>query len=290
MEATEFKIPASSANLGPGFDSIGLALEKFLYIKAEKSDWWEMIFERESLRVLPSDETNLCIRTAVNTAGKYQQEMPQLKITMDSEIPLTHGMGSSASAIVAGIELADRFCDLNLSEFEKVKRATELEGHPDNVGPSVTGGFFVGHYKDDELFYYNYNLKSLSVIVSIPVYEIDTKEARAALPLSYIKQDAVDQNAINNVLLMALINQDYKAMGQLMMRDRLHEPYRRHLIKEYDEIRAMTLSHGAYATVISGAGPTLLTLCDEADAGDIMDALSAIPDCVHEAINIYTKS
>ena len=289
METTKFKIPATSANLGPGFDSIGLALEKFLYIKAEKNDRWEMKFERESLEVLPNDETNLCIRTAVNIAGEYHKTLPKLKITMDSEIPLTHGMGSSASAIVAGIELADQFCGLHLSEYEKVQRASEIEGHPDNVGPAVTGGFFVGYYKNGELFYYSHDLKGLAAIVSIPGYEIDTKAARAALPQSYIKQDAVDQNAVTNVLLMAMVNQDYNTMGQLMMKDSFHEPYRRYLIHEFDEVKAASLNHGAYATVISGAGPTLLTLCDTNDAALIVDALSVIPDCDHEVIDIYTK-
>lgn len=289
MATQQFKVPASSANLGPGFDSIGVALEKFLYIEAYESDTWHVEFKDAFLKVLPHDETNLVIQTAISTAGKYGREMPPLKIFMSSEIPLTHGMGSSASAIIAGIELADRFCELNLSDFEKVRCGSEIEAHPDNVGPSVTGGLFVGYYKDDELFYSTLDLDGLEVIMSIPEYEIDTKEARNVLPESYAKQDAVDQNAINNALLMAMLAKDFKTMGQLMMKDLLHEPYRRQLIKEYSQIKEIALGNGAYATVISGAGPSLLTVCDEKDTERILESLHPVAGCIHERIKLYKQ-
>lgn len=289
MATQQFKVPASSANLGPGFDSIGIALEKFLYIEAHPSDAWHVVFKDEYLKVLPDDESNLVVRTAIDTAAKYDKEMPPLKVYMGSEIPLTHGMGSSASAIIAGIELADRFCDLNLSDFEKVFRGSEIEEHPDNVGPSVTGGLFVGYYKDDELFYNTLDLEGLEVIMSVPEYEIDTKEARNVLPESYKKQDAVDQNAINNALLMAMLSKDFKSMGQLMMKDLFHEPYRRQLIKEYDEIKEIALENGAYATVISGAGPSLLTVCDERDTERILESLHSVPGCIHESIRLHRQ-
>lgn len=289
MATHQFKVPATSANLGPGFDSVGLALEKFLYIEASESERWEINFRDGFLKVLPDDETNLVIETAIGTARKYGVEMPALKISMGSEIPLTHGMGSSASAIVAGIELADRFCRLNLSEFEKVLRGSEIEGHPDNVGPSVTGGLFVGYYKGDELFYNTLDLDGLEIIMSVPDYEIDTKAARGVLPEMYSKQDAVDQNAISNALLMAIFAKDFSSMGRLMMKDRLHEPYRRELIREYGPVRQASLEAGAYATVISGAGPTLMTVCDRTESEKVLEALRSVPKCIHERIRLYKK-
>ncbi|WP_237604649.1 homoserine kinase [Salinicoccus sp. ID82-1] len=289
MPVHQFKVPATSANLGPGFDSMGLALGKFLHIEAAESSRWEVVFENEFLEVLPRDEKNLVIRTAIWTAEKYGKKMPELKIMMGSEIPLTHGLGSSASAIIAGIELADRFCDLALSDFDKVLCGSELEGHPDNVGPAITGGLFVGYYGSGKLYYHTLDFSGLSAIISVPPYEIDTNEARAALPGTYRKADAVDQNAINNVMLLSIVNKDYPSMGELMMRDLFHEPYRRPLIREYDEVRQIALEEGAYATVISGAGPSLLTLCDMADAGKILNALGKAPGCVHEKVDIYSR-
>src|SRR5699024_10833775 len=289
MTTHQFKVPATSANLGPGFDSIGLALEKFLYIEASESEQWEIRFQDDFLKVLPDDETNLVIETAIGTARKYGLEMPPLRIFMGSEIPLTHGMGSSASAIVAGIELANHFCGLNLSEFEKVLRGSEIEGHPDNVGPSVTGGLFVGYYKDDELFYNTIDLDGLEIIMSVPDYEIDTKAARGVLPEMYPKEDAVDQNAISNALLMSMYEKDVRRMGRLMMKGRQHEPYRRELIREYEPIRQAALGAGAYATVISGAGPTLMTVCDRTDSVRILESLKSVQECIHECIRIYKK-
>lgn len=289
MATHQFKVPATSANLGPGFDSIGIALQKFLFIEAYESDAWQVVFNDEYLNVLPSDESNLVIRTAIATAEKYGAVMPTVKIHMGSEIPLTHGMGSSASAIIAGIELADRFCGLELSDFEKVFRGSEIEGHPDNVGPCVTGGLFVGYFKDDELFYNTLDLEGFEIIMTVPEYEIDTKEARRVLPEVYEKQDAVDQNAINNALLMAMFSKDFKSMGHLMMKDLLHEPYRRQLIMEYDAVREIALENGAYATVISGAGPSLMTLCDAGNAEKVLAALKSVDSCHHERIKLYKQ-
>lgn len=287
MPAHQFRVPATSANLGPGFDSMGLALGKFLKIEAEESGRFEVVFQDDFLEVLPADEENLVLATAIQVAEKYGETLPPLKIKMSSEIPLTHGMGSSASAIIAGIELADHFCRLGLSDFDKVKCGSAFEGHPDNVGPAVTGGLFVGYYSDGDLHYHTLALDGLAAIVSVPPYEIDTGEARAALPTSYSRADAVSQNAINNVMLLSIMNNDYRSMGELMMSDRLHEPYRESLIAEYEDIRRITLSEGAYATVISGAGPSLLTLCREEDADRIVGALASVSGCLHEKVDIF---
>lgn len=288
MNNITFKIPATSANLGLGFDSMGIAVDKFLTISAKPATNWSISFHQEALKKLPNDEHNLVIQTAQQVAEQFQQKMQPLAIEMASDIPLAHGLGSSSSAVVAGIELANHYLKLNLSDETKVQIGTKIEGHPDNIGPCVTGGLFVGHY-DHELTYYTSTLDNIALIVSIPPYEIKTEEARAALPDVYTRQAAVAQNARNNVMLLAMLHQDYQTMGSLMMQDVFHEPYRRHLIQEYDEIKDITQKNGAYATVISGAGPTLLTLCPEDKADQIFEALGEITTCKHERVNIFIK-
>ncbi|GAA3717171.1 homoserine kinase [Salinicoccus jeotgali] len=283
-----FKVPATSANLGPGFDSVGLALEKYLYIKAKEGSGFNIIFEDDFLDVLPHDESNLVIRTAQDIARKYGCGLPGLEIRMGSDIPLSHGLGSSASAIVAGIELADRFCGLGLTAYDKVFLGSEIEGHPDNVGPAVTGGLFVGYY-DGELFYHVLDVEGLSAIISVPPYEVETQEARRALPETYSKQDAVRQNALNNVLLLSIMNNDYSTMHRLMTKDRYHEPYRRQFIAEYDEVRRVAEQAGAIATTISGAGPTLLTLCKSNEAAAVFEQLDSVRGCHHEKVDICRK-
>lgn len=284
-----FKIPATSANLGLGFDSMGIALTKYLTIEAEESQEWQVEFLDEALKVLPNDVNNLVFRAAEGVAKNYDKRMPKLAITMASEIPLTHGLGSSSSAIVAGVELANHFLDLNLTEEEKIYQATLLEGHPDNVGPCVTGGGFAGFYSSaDGLYYDTFCLDGVHLILSIPAYEISTEQARQALPKTYSNYQAISQNAKNNVMLLKAIKQDYQAMGDLMMQDQFHEPYRRSLIPEFDDVKQQAIEAGAYASVISGAGPTLLTLAPEEKAARVLEQLeTTIPQCQHEMVAVH---
>ena len=289
MADLSLKIPGSSANLGLGFDSIGVAVNKFLYIEANLSDTFKVSFKDFALSVLPSDETNLVFTTARNIARKYGRELPSLHIEMQSEIPLSHGLGSSSSAIVAGIEIANHFLELNLTDYHKVLLGCEIEGHPDNIGPCITGGAFVGYYRDGELFYYHLNLDNIGLIVSVPEYEINTEEARDVLPNAYTRGEAVAQNALANVMILALHNKDYRLMGELMMKDSFHEPYRQPLIKEFDDIKKEAFEAGALATVISGAGPTVLTLSEEDTLDKVLESLQSVKDVHHEILNVYTK-
>ena len=287
MNNVSLKIPATSANLGLGFDTMGLAVNKYLYIKATESDKWEFEFLDEELRDLPNGEANFVASTAIDIAKKYNKVIPDLFIEMSSEIPLTHGLGSSSSAIVAGIELADHYCQLGLSMYDKILLASKIEGHPDNVGPCITGGAFVGYYQDGYLAYHQLNLDKISLILSIPPYEISTKVAREAIPDSYEKGAAIEQNALNNVMLLSMVNKDYKTMGELMMQDKFHEPYRQPLIAEFPEIKEIAVKNGAYATVISGAGPTVLTLCPEDKVEGILKELQQVSTCKHESVEVH---
>lgn len=289
MKQIDLRIPATSANLGLGFDSIGVAVTKFLKIKAYENAEFKVDFLNSDLDILPPGEDNLVISTAKSIARKYNKEMPPIRVEMDSEIPLAHGLGSSSSAIVAGIEVAAYFCDLNLSDHDKIMLGCDIEGHPDNIGPCITGGVFVGYYNHGELYYHVLDDIDFSLIVSVPNYMINTNEARRALPDSYSRQTAVNQNAINNVMLFSLFNKEYVDMGRLMMKDQFHEIYRRPLIKEFDDIKENALKNDAYATVISGAGPSVMTLCAKEDVQEILAELNKIDSVEHEELEIYTK-
>ncbi|MGX7349020.1 homoserine kinase [Dolosicoccus paucivorans] len=287
------KVPATSANLGIGFDSMGIAVDKFLEVKAKPSSQWQVSFKSPDLEVLPCNEENLIIKVARQVAKEFGHTLPTLHLEMTSTIPLTHGLGSSASAIVAGVELANHYCQLSLSDFDKVRLASFFEGHPDNVGPCVTGGLFIGYYQpqenshQEELYYEVLNLEDVTLIVSIPPYEVSTQEARSILPESYHAGEVAMQNAVGSLMLLAALKKEYDKMGQLMMKDLIHEPYRQKLIPEFNEIKECALSLGAYATVISGAGPTMLTLCPKEKASDILESLNQkVPSCQHEQVQI----
>ena len=281
------KFAASSANLGPGFDSYGIALNKFLTIEAQPSDQWQVTYRTAFMEHLPSDERNMVLTIARQVAKRFKKELAPLALVMESEIPLTHGMGSSASAIVAGIELANDFADLQLTQDEKIRIASEIEGHPDNVGACITGGLFVGYHQGNAFYYQTARFDNVGVIITTPYYELSTKEARAVLPKQYTKSDSIGQNALSSVMLLALMKGDYQMMGELMMQDKFHEPYRQELIEEFYDIKQTALTHGAYATVISGAGPSVLTLCPLEKVEAILTALKTKVKCEHQAVDIW---
>lgn len=290
-ESLKLKVSASTANLGVGFDSIGLALNKFLYVEAEVSadDRWHFHHKGDNLHGLPTDEHHLIYQVVQFLEQKYDMSVPPLDVTMRSEIPLARGLGSSASALVAGIYLADFFGHLQLSEFEMVEAATEIEGHPDNVAPVIYGGMIAGFYNHEtkETYISSIEPPYVNLVITIPSYELKTHDSRQVLPKSFEHEQAVQYSAISNTMLSALMQHDYQLAGMLMEMDGFHEPYRQDLIPEFQRVKALSREYHAYATVISGAGPTILTLIDPSKSGKLVRRLNKeLPDCESELISV----
>ncbi|EUQ01308.1 homoserine kinase [Staphylococcus aureus COAS6095] len=178
----ELTIPASTANLGVGFDSIGMALDKFLHLSVKETSGtkWEYIFHDDASKQLPTDETNFIYHVAQQVASKYSVDLPNLCIEMRSDIPLARGLGSSASALVGAIYIANYFGDIQLSKHEVLQLATEIEGHPDNVAPTIYGGLIAGYYNDvsKETSVAHIDIPDVDVIVTIPTYELKTEASR----------------------------------------------------------------------------------------------------------------
>ena len=189
-------VPATSANIGPGFDSLGLAVTSYLTVTVveENVDAWYV--DHNLGEKIPHDEENLIVKTALELVSDLQP----LAVKVESDIPLTRGLGSSSSAIVAGLMLANYFGNLNLSKQELVQRATEIEGHPDNVAPAILGDFVVATYLDGEIMYEKINFPDVSLLAYIPDYWLATKKSRGVLPVNLDFKDAVRANAISNAL------------------------------------------------------------------------------------------
>lgn len=257
-------VPGSTANLGPGFDSIGLALGLYLKLDVTISDKWE--FEHHSIH-LPEKftvEDHLIYKVAKETAERYNVTLPPCKVIMHSELPLARGLGSSASAIVAGIEITNQLCNLNLSIEERCRLASKIEGHPDNAAASVCGGLTIGStLPNGQLELIHVQDVDAAFAVFIPNVELKTEEARKVLPANYDKAYAVHASANANMLTAALLLKDYKRAGEFMEHDLFHEPFRANLIPNYHEIRQTAKDAGAYGTAISGAGPTVISLIDK---------------------------
>ena len=248
-------VPATSANIGPGFDSVGVAVSKYLIIEVlGKSDQW--IIEHDLGRRIPSNERNLLIKVARRIAPAIRPH--HLKMTTD--IPLARGLGSSSSVIVAGIELANQLANLQLSNTEKLNLATKIEGHPDNVAPAIYGNLTISSYVNGEVSTVVTKFPEVSLIAYIPNYELRTKDSRGVLPKELSYQEAVAASSIANVAIAALMKGDMIAAGQAIESDRFHEHFRQGLIKEFPKIKMMAKENGVYATYLSGAGPTVMIL------------------------------
>lgn len=248
-------VPATSANIGPGFDSVGVAVSKYLIIEVlGKSDQW--IIEHDLGRRIPSNERNLLIKVARRIAPAIRPH--HLKMTTD--IPLARGLGSSSSVIVAGIELANQLANLQLSNTEKLNLATKIEGHPDNVVPAIYGNLTISSYVNGEVSTVVTKFPEVGLIAYIPNYELRTKDSRGVLPKELSYQEAVAASSIANVAIAALMKGDMVAAGQAIESDRFHEHFRQGLIKEFPKIKMMAKENGAYATYLSGAGPTVMIL------------------------------
>ncbi|MGG1676739.1 homoserine kinase [Neobacillus sp. NRS-1170] len=257
------EVPASTANLGPGFDSIGLALDLYLTLEVEGSSRWEFYSTSDELKELPNDEQHFIGQVAIKTAEKYGKILSPCKVKIESEIPLARGLGSSASAIVAGIELADRIGELNLTKQEKLFIATEMEGHPDNVGASIYGGLVIGCYQKNEVDILNFANLSFEVVVAIPQETLLTKDARDVLPEAFSQQEAIQASSTANLLVAALLSQKWEVAGKMMEQDLFHQPYRKPLISFYEEVEQVAKSNGAFGVALSGAGPTVICFTEK---------------------------
>lgn len=286
------KVPASSANLGPGFDSIGVALSLYLSLEVEISEKWECYSSSEELKDLPSDEQNFICQIALQTAAKYGKDLHPCKIKVESDIPLARGLGSSASAIIAGIELADYVGELGLTKKEKLLLSTEIEGHPDNVGASLYGGLIIGCYQQGEVDVLPVSAISFEMVAVIPQESLLTKDSRGVLPAEFSYSNAIKASSAANVLVAALLSQNWEMAGKMMEIDLFHQPYRKPLIPFYNDVEHFAKSEGAFGVALSGAGPTVLCFCEKGKGRLLEQAIkSAFPNMSAKLLNIdYTGS
>jgi len=283
----EIIVPASSANVGPGFDSAGIALTRYLTIKVKKAEEWKFIHETPLVPEVNHYKNHYIYKIATKVAEWNSCTLPPCYVTMHTEIPLARGLGSSASAIVASIELVNQLCGLNLTEEEKLDFAVKIEGHPDNVAAALLGGFVISVKMGEETKYKKLPKLDMDLVVYIPSFELKTDESRKVLPKQFKMKDAATASAISNLMVSSLLTGDYKLAGKMMESDLFHETYRAKLIPNYYEIRSHARELGAYGTVISGAGPTMISFVPQGEGEKIAEKMRTIfPDYDIEKLEI----
>jgi len=253
------KVPASTANLGPGFDSVGMALQLYTTLKVKQSNRTKFYLVGDNQENIPTDKSNLIYQAIDFLYKKAGLRTPELEIEVDTDIPLARGLGSSGTAIAGGLVAANVLAGEPFSKQEIFQFASEIEGHPDNVGASIFGGIIVA--AKNELGDYAYvpllPPKDLKVVVAIPDFELPTKLAREVLPGDYSRQDVVHALSHSALLVAAIAKGDFSAL-QVALEDRIHQPYRMSLLPGFEELQKNCRDYGAFGTVISGAGPTIL--------------------------------
>ena len=264
-------VPATSANVGPGFDSVGIAVTRYLTIEVlEPADAW--LIEHDLGAGIPTDEKNLLLSTALSIAPAIQPH----HIKMTSEVPLARGLGSSSSVIVAGIELANQLANLQLSDAEKLRIATEIEGHPDNVAPAIFGNMVIASYIGEDVQYVTADFPSCDLVAFVPSYQLKTSDSRNVLPKEWSYKEAVAASSVANVAIAALLKGDLETAGRSIELDHFHERYRQSLVKEFPQVKEVAHQHDAYATYLSGAGPTIMNLLPPEHVASFVAALAAL--------------
>jgi homoserine kinase len=259
------QVPASTANLGPGFDCLGMALDIYAWIEMEAAEATKIELIGEGLDGVPADKTNLIYEVAQMVFADAGVSIPELRIAMRSDIPLTRGLGSSASAIVGALAAANALIGGKLTEDRLFQIASRLEKHPDNVGASLFGGIVVAFWDGERAEYIRLEPHpDMEVLVAIPAYQLSTAKARAVLPKTVPLSEAVYNLSHSSLLVAALATGNF-GMIRHAMRDKLHQPHRMALIPGMAEILDRAADHGALGAALSGAGPTMLALVDARD-------------------------
>lgn len=259
------RVPASSANLGPGYDVLAAAVSLILELEVEESG--EFSFDAGGLPV-PEGRDNLVVR-----AFESLHPADGLSFSMRSEIPPARGLGSSAAAIVAGLAAADHLYELALNREQMLMRAAELEGHSDNVAAAIYGGFVVCGEQDGAPAAARFEPpEGLEAVGVIPADEVSTERAREAIPEQIPTADAVANVAAASLLVLGLQQADLNLVAR-GLRDRIHQPRRRELYPRSMELVESASELGALGATISGAGPAVLVWTTWQDTGKVVDEL-----------------
>ncbi len=260
MKIVQLRLPATSANLGPGFDAMALALDLFLEIEAEPAPQFSISATGRNENICARLSRNLLIETYKDVLANNHREVVPLQIRMRNGIPVGMGCGSSAAVRLAGVTLASAFGCMDWDAARIVAEAVRLEGHPDNVAACWYGGLTIAAGAEEEL-----GIVSIAppahwrALLVLPQTPVATSKARSVLPQSYCRQDVVT-NLQCVALLTAAFASGRADLLRLATRDRLHQPYRMELCPLLPALLPLAGSHGVMSVTLSGAGPAVLLL------------------------------
>jgi homoserine kinase len=257
-------VPGTSANLGTGFDVYGLAVNIYNEFIVEESDNFEMVFISEQGDI-PSTKENLFYQSFAYLFKKVGKKVPKIKITVNTHIPLTRGLGSSSTALVGGLVAANAFLNNTFSKEELLPFAVELEygKHPDNVAPALFGGLIISTQHIDGITHLKIPLPSdFKAVFFIPDMTMDTVAARKLLPAAYSKEDLIFSTSRVALFLGALQTKNYE-LFRIAMQDRIHQPSRTKMFPPMLDLIQTAIDAGAFGAALSGGGPSIIALANK---------------------------
>lgn len=259
----KIQVPATSANLGAGFDSLGLAVNLYNYVSIGEHDSIDITTSDGSS--VPAGEENLVYFSAKYLYDLCGKKLPGLRIIQENNIPMTRGLGSSSACIIAGLYGANILLGSPFNTDELVNIAAKIEGHPDNTTPALLGGIVTAVYNGDDVYWVKQEIyRHLDFFAIVPDFELSTALARKCLPETVSHLDA-RYNLSRAALFSASLLQGKYENIKIAVNDKLHQPYRLSLIAHAEEVFDKTYGLGAYGTYISGAGPTIMSIVSSAN-------------------------
>ncbi len=268
----KIKLPATTANLGPGFDCLGAALNLYnefeIVLVENGKQKLKVSAEGIDKELIPLDETNHVYVGIKHVFNKIKIKLPSIEIYIKNNIPLQRGLGSSATAYLAGVVAGNVLCGEPFSEYELLNFAIELEGHPDNVVACMYGGLCISNLVDGKIKFIKLPLpKDLTVLTIIPQEKISTKKAREVLPKNIKFKDAVSNLCNTAMLIGAIVSKRYEFL-RFATQDFLHQPYRKKLMPWMEKVFEVCLKNGALCSMLSGSGSTIVAFYKKSDINE----------------------
>ena len=282
-------VPATTANLGPGFDCLGLALDLWNTVTfSQIGGPFRLSIEGEGKNTLPEDKTNLILQSANQLANVYGKSLPEnLHIICHNNIPIASGLGSSASAVICGLIGAKIILNIDISNHELLQTAAQIEGHADNAAACFFGGLVLVRSEIDALHIIHQEIQPVTAVVAIPDYSLSTKAAREVLPEKVRLEDAVHNISRTAELMQIFHNGNYKSLRETM-KDKLHQVYRLPLLPGAEQALQTALIAGAYGSSLSGAGPSVIAFTTQKLAQTVGDAMQSAYQQASISSRIFT--
>jgi homoserine kinase len=271
------RVPATSANLGPGYDAVGLALSLNMRVSLDRAPYPSVEVRGTGAELIPRGPEHPAYRAARFVAELVGESDAHFHLVQENAIPPIRGLGGSAAALVGGAVAANDLFGGHIAAPDLLNIVCELDGHPDNAAPALLGGLVIGTLTPEGVSAVRLEPKDLKVVVAVPDFAVSTTAARRALPEKIPHRDAVFNVGRSGLLLGALATGEYELL-RVAMQDRLHQPYRSHLVPGLEDVIEAALANRAYGACLSGSGPTVLAFAPEAHAPKIAAAMQAAFD------------